>query len=438
MTSVLTPGLPPEVSRPSISVAATFDDWTSGRDVAAIGTNAGSAAIPFQTWKRFKEAFAPELVREAVERSPVPVARLFDPFGGSGTSALAAQFLGIHPVTIEVNPYLVDLIEAKLATYNSPKLSEQLATLLELANSKPSRFERDLPPTFVEPGVKERYLFSTEISDEISVINAATSALDDPVAQRFFRVALSGVLLDFCNARVNGKGRRYRSNWRDLNHSAEDLRGAFDAHSNKMISEVSRLGRRLHMGFDVRLGDSRKVDLEGVSADLAVFSPPYPNSFDYTDVYNIELWMLGYLREWADNSELRASTLASHVQVSRDFLPAPMGSAILDDTLIKMDSMRGELWDARLPEMIAGYFADLWGVIDRTTSVLTSGGQIWMVVGDSRYSNIDVFVADIIAELAPTHGLSVSEARPFRSMRASPQQGGRRELFETLLVLQKP
>ena len=30
--------------------------------------------------------------------------------------------------------------------------------------------------------------------------------------------------------------------------------------------------------------------------DLAVFSPPYPNSFDYTDVYNVELWAMGYLR----------------------------------------------------------------------------------------------------------------------------------------------
>lgn len=53
--------------------------------------------------------------------------------------------------------------------------------------------------------------------------------------------------------------------------------------------------------------------------DLAVFSPPYPNSFDYTDVYNIELWTLGYIRDAASNQRLRSATLSSHVQIGRKF-----------------------------------------------------------------------------------------------------------------------
>ena len=437
MTSVLTSASPDESSAPTSPGVANFDDWTGGRNVAAIGTNAGSNTIPFQTWKRFKEAFAPELVREAVTRSPIPVQSLLDPFGGSGTSALAAQFLGVHPVTVEVNPYLADLIEAKLTSYRAEALRVDLDEVLARASLSSSVNERLLPATFVEPGVKDRYLFNREVAREVAALNDATDGLTDPASARFFRVALSGVLLDFCNARVNGKGRRYRGNWQKLNHTAESLRSAFAGHARAMIEEVTLLGRRSHMGFDVRLGDSRHVDLDGVDVDLVVFSPPYPNSFDYTDVYNIELWMLGYLREWSQNGDLRNSTLTSHVQVSRQFASAPPGSAILESTLEQMQLRREDLWDSRLPEMVAGYFADLWAVIDRTSAVLKSGGQIWMVVGDSRYSTIDVRVADILAELAPSRGLEVSEVRAFRSMRASPQQGGRAELLETLLVLQK-
>src|SRR4051812_32826092 len=99
----------------------TFADWTGGRQLSSLGTNAGSAELAFQGWRKFKEAFAPEVVELAIQETTNslgrPVRDLIDPFGGSGTSALAAQFLGVHPSTIEVNPFLADLIEAKIATY---------------------------------------------------------------------------------------------------------------------------------------------------------------------------------------------------------------------------------------------------------------------------------------------------------------------------------
>ena len=38
-----------------------------------------------------------------------PIFSCIDPFGGSETTALACQFLGAAPTTIELNPYLADL-----------------------------------------------------------------------------------------------------------------------------------------------------------------------------------------------------------------------------------------------------------------------------------------------------------------------------------------
>jgi hypothetical protein len=59
-----------------------------------------------------------------------------------------------------------------------------------------------------------------------------------------------------------------------------------------------------------------------------------------------------------------------------------------------------------------------------------------MIVGDSRYGGIDVPVADALIEMAPHLEFSVVSVEPFRSMRASPQQGGRHELAESLLTLE--
>ena len=47
----------------------SFDEWTQGREIASFGTNAGADELPFQSWRNFKEAYAPELVQRAVMES---------------------------------------------------------------------------------------------------------------------------------------------------------------------------------------------------------------------------------------------------------------------------------------------------------------------------------------------------------------------------------
>ena len=94
----------------------SFYDWTKRRNLVSMGTNAGADVLPFQTWYHFKESFTPEIVARAMDESSIVVKRCLDPCGGSGTSALASQFLGVHPITIEVNPFLADLTEAKLTS----------------------------------------------------------------------------------------------------------------------------------------------------------------------------------------------------------------------------------------------------------------------------------------------------------------------------------
>ena len=87
-----------------------------------LSTAQGVANVPFQRWFKFKEAFSPKFVHNTIQKSLIKVDKILDPFGGSGTTALAAQLMGINPTTIEVNPFLADLIESKLTEYNEQQL----------------------------------------------------------------------------------------------------------------------------------------------------------------------------------------------------------------------------------------------------------------------------------------------------------------------------
>lgn len=416
-----------------------FERWTDGRQLRSIGTNAGSVELPFQNWRRFKEAFAPELIAQAVQQSSVRVRACLDPFGGSGTTALACQFLNIHPVTIEVNPFLADLIEAKLSRYSCDALARDFGAIVRRSRWNDAQADElfgDAPATFLEPGVNGRWIFDRDVAERIAKISRAIERVKTDSHRRLFKVLLGGILVDVSNVVVSGKGRRYRRGLRgSRNPQGVDL--AFRASVRRAITEIHTYDRRPHRSYEVVRADCRSVSHRPRSYELAVFSPPYPNSFDYTDVYNVELWTLGYLKSSEMNQALRRSTLSSHVQISRDYLQPPVGSKKLDQTLRKLRNIQGTLWNRWIPDMVGSYFADMLGVLTSIRHALTTRGAVWVVVGDSRYGGVQIPTASIIGELASQASLRVQSISPFRSMRVSPQQGGLHELDESLLVLRK-
>lgn len=87
--------------------------------------------------------------------------------------------------------------------------------------------------------------------------------------------------------------------------------------------------------------------------------------------------------------------------------------------------------------MVEGYFFDMETVLSAIKNQLRQGGSIWAVVGDSKYANVNVRTGQILVDIAMELGLTVDRVEPFRSMRASAQQGGNNDLLESLLVFKK-
>ncbi len=294
-----------------------------------------------------------------------------------------------------------------------------------------------LPATFVEPGVNGRWLFSKDLFRAYAAALHLAEKPSDLAHQRLLRVIIGGTLVGQSNVRISGKGRRYRTRWLERQSKPELAIAAIVAATRDALSDIEYYNNRAESAFQVLRGDSRE-SLENLDeVQLSVFSPPYPNSFDYTDVYNIELWMLGYLTSMQDNRELRLATLSSHVQVKREFATAPEESETLQRTLEALCLGTTKLWSRHLPMMVGAYFADMRSILSKVASSLSIGGMIWMVVGDSRYGGVDIPVASVLKELAESLGLAHISTEPFRSMRTSPQQGGAEELAESLVVLQK-
>lgn len=415
--------------------------WTStpaALNAPPATTNQAAQGIAFQRWFHFKEAFSPSFVTTAIQTLGFKPDHVIDPFGGSGTTAITCQLLGIDTTTIEVNPFLVDVIRAKTSHIDTETLIKSARSFRhDLARTQPDlEVLSHLPSTFIEAEDKHRWIFSRSFSDRLSQYLKCIRHVADPDVQRFFRVALGAVLVDCSNVYVNGKGRRYRRKWQETQANGEQLDFRFHEQFNTAFEDVHRFSGRPKTHIEVLHGDSRTV-MHSLQrpADLIVFSPPYPNSFDYTDIYNVELWTLGYLSSSIDNALLRRSTVHSHVQIQRIAEKPVNESSTLQTAVKKLGEKSEELWDARIPEMVEGYFRDLERVLVESLRLLTGRGKVLMVVGDSRYAGILIDVPMILVELGRAIGFTKAQIFEVRKMRASAQQGGNHHLRECIVEL---
>lgn len=417
-----------------------LSSWLQNYDVkSSASSNVPSYSLPYQRWYRFKEAFSPLMVVESITKLGFWPKTCLDCFGGSGTTSLTCQFLGITPSTIEVNPFLADLIEAKLQTYDTKLLLEDYCEVIERSQSTSVDLRSirgsSWPKTLVEPGVNGRWIFGRETFRKILALRNAIERIGDKRNQRLLRVLLGSTLIELSNVHISGKGRRYRKSWQDSQKTPEDVSAAFVRSFNDAFGDIAGYGRRAVQGYSIARGDARLLVGQQKPIDIALFSPPYPNSFDYTDIYNIELWVLGYLESSADNKSLRTSTLRSHVQVSRDLTWNQVNSPLLKTTVKSLHRASEQLWDKSIPDMVGSYFADMEEVLKGIRKIINPKGAVMMTVGNSRYADTLIDVGAIIREMASSMGYECTAIDGIRSMRTSPQQGGRLELSEDLITL---
>jgi hypothetical protein len=418
-----------------------LDCWLEDcKDSLPSTSNQSALSMPYQRWFKFKEAFAPSFVVETIQRLPKKPVRCLDPFGGSGTTALTCQFLGVESATIEANPFLADLIESKVHRYDVNELRHSCQTVSRLAkrnivvNNLADCFP-GAPPTFMQPGDGERWIFNHEVARAIVALRSEINRIANTNHRRFLRVMLGSKLVEVSNVIVNGKGRRYRRRWSERSTDAADVFLAFDESCRTGLRDLEGFSQRTQVKARVLRGDARKLVKTVGSVDFVLTSPPYPNSFDYTDIYNLELWALGYLKSGRDNRNLREKTIRSHVQIAHeeslsDSLPPTLRS--IYRALVRR---RTSLWNRRIPEMVCHYFEDIGKVLTDCRTVLSEEGVIVMAVGNSRYGGILIDVPKILSDMVGDLGFQVITRESVRSMRSSAQQGGRRVLNESLIWL---
>jgi hypothetical protein len=264
-----------------------------------------------------------------------------------------------------------------------------------------------------------RAYFDANVLQELltlrAAIDAEAEAGSDPLAVDLARVCLGAVVESCSSLRRDGRALRYEAGKVVARPVAAFLKKCEDAEA-----DLPRIG--IALAGAVSMADARDAaTLPSGSAkvDLFLFSPPYPNNIDYTEVYKLEAWLLGMYGGSADFSAQRHRTVRSHA--SLDFGDAPVAIAPADQAnidkliapLLETTPATGR-YAASRRRTIRGYAYDLFQTLSNLASVANDDARLVYVVGNSLHGGHDdhqvLIAADLlIARLAELAGFTIDK-----------------------------
>ncbi len=416
------------------------------RKGSALTNAADSATLARHRWYPIKEGFSPNLITDSYRELDVrhrKQVRAIEPFSGSGTAPVEYTRLGVRCAAFEVNPFLAFIGRTKLGQADPKKLREERDIVLR-GIRRPIVSTLENFSTFCEGGPRRKWLFNR------SVLRAFAGGWREvtkcaPKLRAFFRLALLRAAMDNCNAYPDGKCLRYKRLVSYEGFNRDSLLARFEEYC-ALIEEDLESTPFVSGLSSVVCQDSRQlVNCTLQKFDLCVTSPPYLNSFDYSDVYRPEIFLAGYVSSNRELMRIRLRTLRSHLQANWTAPVRKHFGAMYAKVVEEIVARRDKLWSARIPEMIQAYFEDMEKLLSALGERAKPGAMLKIAVGTSAYGGVVVPVDFILAELAEESKWELQEVQVVRRLRSSAQlwkhEDQRKqvpELRESIVVLRYP
>jgi len=378
----------------------------------------GTTGLARHRWYYYKEGFSPLLVEKAIEQTGVGKDDLIiDPFNGSGTTTLTSSLQGHKSLGIEVNPFTSFLSEAKIKNADVSELEKWKGEILKsVDNGVPSPLLGF--STFSKTTKLDKWLFNNSILNSFEAGWQLSNSISSHNIRKLIRLALISSAMQNCNAKRDGKCLRYRKNWE---------KNKFDKYSFSEALEISITNIKIDIeekpitgNAKIINGDCRNILRtinEFKSFKLCITSPPYLNTFDYTDIYRPELFLGKFIKDANSLYKLRLETVRSHVQAKWKEPTQSDFGFLYDKTMKHINENKENLMHKHIPMMIQAYFEDMLNILKLLKTKAAKDAQVWFVVSNSAYAGHEVPVDLIIGDLATKAGWYLKDIAVLRYLK---------------------
>lgn len=386
---------------------------------------------------RLTPAYSVHLVRELL-LAPGPRGAVLDPFCGTGTTLLSCAELGIDCTTVDLNPFLVWFARAKVARYCTADLEEAAEIVATMARAARARSGK----TVVPPIHRIDRWWDGPVVSALGRAHAACRPVEtgrrskarDVALVSFCRAVIESANVSFGHQSMSFRkrqesaapGREEPAGARVANRLEEAFSAVRDAVKTPLPNAAGRVLR----------GDSRAIhDVVGDARFARVVtSPPYPNRMSYVRELRPYMYWLGYLTEKRDAGELDWSAIGGTWGAATSRLATWKPNPAVVVPFDGFGKIVGEIC-AREPVLgryVERYFEDMTEHAKSLARVVSPGGRVQYVVGNSKFYDVMVPAQEIYASLFESVGFRGAKIQVLR------KRTSKRELFEYLVEAEKP
>lgn len=376
-------------------------------------------------WLRLTPAYSVKIVEELIVDHN-EAKRVLDPFCGTGTTALSAAYHGHEVVTIDINPFLLWITQAKTAGYSPREItaaSDACVSALDLVS------RRSIEPIPAPPLHNIERWWSAEGLDFLTLLLASILRVtEERSAERtLLLVAFCRSLIGLSNAAFNHQSMSFKDDSQlDIGFEI-DLSSIYAQDVRFVLKGASENPSGI---ADVILGDSRNlVEVARGPFDFVITSPPYANRMSYIRELRPYMYWLGFLSNGRDAGELdwtaiggtwgiATSRLMNWDRSSEHFASKQLVRVL--DQIANADSKSGVV----LANYVAKYFDDMWSHFRGLVPVLAPGAEVHYIVGNSTFYGTVVSTERLYAEMLEALSFTQIECRPIR------KRNSKKELVE--------
>lgn len=368
--------------------------------------------IPIHSWYDYKQGYARDLVASILnDVNPDKNLYVLDPFSGVGTTNLVAKELGYNSLGIDINPMAFFASKVKLEDYTANDINK-IKTILK-GFDKSKKWEFNEKPKVVESSFIEEKL------DNLQRIKGFIDSITDFKAKNLFMLAYLSIIEDASIRVKDGNGLKLKKNKRQV----DNIYDHFLSKCRLMIDDINATSyskKTKHQFFNSSiLIDETYQSVIDKKVGISIFSPPYANCFDYCEVYKLEFWLGGFVDSYKGFAKYRSIAMRSHVNSKFNHNIQHHLSDV--DTIANLISTYN-IWNKNIPDMLRGYFDDMFEILKRQATMLVKGGKCFIVVANSGYKGIMVPTDLLICDIAEKTGYKVNNIFYARKIRASGQQ----------------
>jgi methylase of polypeptide subunit release factors len=316
--------------------------------------------------------------------------RIADIFCGCGTVAQEARHEGLEFWGCDINPVATLIARTKSASLRPARLAKYFQLIMEslpaqsfdagLSNAATVRLQRWFTP--------DRFEGLSQLLNAIRAVVPERSHYRDA-----FYCAFSAILKSCSYWRQRSIKPAF-----DCRKIPADVRTAFENQCSMLIRAFAELpAQAITKRPEILQANVLTVE-PSVPVDLIVTSPPYVTSYEYADLHQLSSLWLGYTD---DHRVLRAGSIGStqhKLNLCRDMrLLNRVGTQVVFSLYNH---------DRRAAQAVANYYLDMQRVARRCLTFLARDGIAVFVIGNTRYSGVDIDNAAHLTEALLNAGFS--------------------------------